>query len=56
MGKKNNFNIGSCVMTFNNEIGIIVDYNEASKKYLVKIKDTIKLYNEEQIIEWHGAW
>lgn len=56
MEKTNNFNIGTCVITYKNEIGVIVDYNEVIRLYFVRIKDTIKQYTEEQIIEWHGAW
>lgn len=50
------YTFGTWVITNDNHIGIITQVQENTQCYFVSFKDGGKIYNEDEVIEWHGAW
>lgn len=54
--KKMQYKFGNIVKTHDNKIGIITQIHQFTKEYFVMFPDGGRLYNEDEVIEWHGCW
>lgn len=50
------FKFGDCVITNDGKIGIITQVHKFTKQYFVSFQEGGKLYDENEVKEWHGAW
>jgi len=50
------YKFGDCVITKDGKIGIVVELHEFTKQYFVKFQSGGCMYDEDELMEWHGCW
>lgn len=54
--KKMQHKFGSIVTTKDNKIGIVTQVHQFTRQYFVTFPDGGRLYDENEVLEWHGCW
>lgn len=50
------YKFGDWVITKDNQIGVITQVHEFTRQYFVAFLKGGRLYDENEVIEWHGCW
>ncbi len=50
------YKYGDSVITKDGYIGIIVEVQTLTEQYFVKFNGGGRMYKEDELKEWHGAW